>query len=35
MHRHLGAFHVQEGAVDDAQVFHLGHGAALEAGPLL
>jgi hypothetical protein len=26
VHRHLGAFHVQEGAVDDAQVFHLGHG---------
>ena len=31
VHRHLGAFHVQEGAVDDAQVFHLGHGATLGA----
>ena len=30
MHRHLGAFHVQEGAVDDAQVFHLGHGVLPE-----
>jgi hypothetical protein len=31
VHRHLGAFHVQEGAVDDAQVFHLGHGVLPEA----